>query len=187
MTHRKHWYSRRAWLDGWKIARYHPFHEIWILDESPAFYNNHEYRVVPDPEGWLPVYDPQPINIPGGHKLENKTIGGILYYHIIKEADPYAELKAAAKDPTKQIRHLGYNSDGEQAWSDWVSHKDTSIWSWKLPINNYEIRDKPKTKKVKLLAWITDSGTFFRAIDGTYVSSVWKRVPSEDKEIEVEF
>lgn len=133
MTRRKHWYSGRAWLDGWKIARYSPFHEMWLLDESPAFYNNHEYRVVPDSEGWLPVYNPQPVDIPGGHKLENKTIGGILCYRIIKEAD------------------------------------------------------KPKTKKVKLLAWLgTDHLYWYLESETKSLPKSWKRVPSEDKEIEVE-
>lgn len=174
MTRRKHWYEIRAWADGWEIEYQNPIHSNWLKTFNPSFFNKDIYRVVPDSEGWLPVYNPQPIDIPDGHKLENKTIDGILCYRIFKEADPYAALKAANKDPTKQIR-CGV------VWMDFGFD-----WKWDAQVSEYEIRDKPKTKKVKLLAWITDSGTFFRAIDGTYVSSFWKRVPSEDKEIEVE-
>jgi len=179
MTHRKHWYEIRAWADGWEIETQDAA-GIWFSASAPSFYEKSKYRIVPNSEGWLPIY-PQPIDIPDGHKLENKTIDGILCYRIIKE-DPYAELKAAAKDPTKQIRFLSGSC------KDWIdSNKDGTQWNFSFPPENYEIRDKLKpTKKVKLLAWITDSGTFFRAIDGTYVSSFWKRVPSEDKEIEVE-
>ena len=53
--------------------------------------------------------------------------------------DPYAELKAAAADPTKQIRYY-FAPDGE--WLAWVN----SPYPWDFTLNPkyYEIRDKPK-------------------------------------------
>jgi hypothetical protein len=89
--------------------------------------------------------------------------------------NPYRELKAAAADPTKQIRWQG----GE--WKDAEAN-----WEWASPPEEYEIRDKPKaTKKVKLLAWFNNS-TLFWYTEDTNVQPGWKRVPSEDKEVEVE-
>lgn len=49
--------------------------------------------------------------------------------------DPYAELRAAAKDPTKQIRC------GDGLWRD-----AGYIWYFNSPIDMYEIRDKPAKK-----------------------------------------
>jgi hypothetical protein len=88
--------------------------------------------------------------------------------------DPYRELKAAAADPTKQVRY----SSG-----DW---KDVgTTWAWSSPPEKYEIRDKPVEKrKVKLLAWI-NYGTLFWYTEDTDVQPSWIRVPSEDKEVEV--
>lgn len=61
-------------------------------------------------------------------------------YRIKEPVDPYAELKAAAKDPTKQIRFKNYH------W------KDAGYpWDFDGGIDNYKIRNKPRT--VKLLAW----------------------------------
>ena len=89
--------------------------------------------------------------------------------------DPYAALKEAAKDPTKQIRVIGSNK-----WLD-----AGTPWTWVWPPEDYEIRDKPKTtKKVKLLAYIDDWGEMHTRTQPTTVSG-WKRVPAEDKEIEV--
>ncbi len=71
------------------------------------------------------------------------------YEYRARPKDPYAELKKAAADPTKQ--------------------------------------DKPKTKKVKLEAWLTSS-MLTHFIEGSVndVPTGWKRVPSEDKTIKVE-
>jgi hypothetical protein len=89
--------------------------------------------------------------------------------------DPYAELKAAAKDPTKQI------SCDPNIWQD-----SGANWNWNMPVDCYQIRDKPKPKKqVKLLAWFDGTKLFLRTEDCNYLLSC-RRVPSEDKVIEVE-
>jgi hypothetical protein len=41
-------------------------------------------------------------------------------------------------------------------------------------------------KKVKMLAWLTLSGSFFLKAEGSPVPEDWLRVPAEDKIIEVE-
>jgi len=89
--------------------------------------------------------------------------------------DPYRELKEAAKDPTKQIRILGGN------WMD-----SDFPWTFDFFPVEYEIRDKPKPmKKVKLLAYYNGNSLFWsEKYNLTDFGS--KRVPSEDKEIEVE-
>ena len=97
--------------------------------------------------------------------------------------DPYAELKVAAQDPTKQIRCL---RDEMPMWSS-----DAFGWDFieKFPYrkpSDYEIRDKPKAmKQIKLQAWY-DGGRLFWQSDEYKVSRSCKRVPAEDKTIEVE-
>jgi hypothetical protein len=87
--------------------------------------------------------------------------------------DPYAELKAAAQDQTKQIRLIG----GE--WYD----AGERVWLWVHTPDSYKIRNKPAARKVKLLAWLV-AGELRWFTEDTCVSlQVWKRVPSEDKEI----
>ena len=102
-----------------------------------------------------------------------------VFDYRIAEIDPYAELKKAEADPTKQVKI--------KRWSNWV---DSGYpWSWNLHPEQYEIRDKPKPmNKVKLLAWFRPHDGFitWRAEDRTMIPTYWKRVPSEDKEIEVE-
>ena len=52
--------------------------------------------------------------------------------------------------------------------------------------SSYRLRDKPaEKKKVKLLAWI-NYGTLFWYTEDTDVQPSWIRVPSEDKEVEVD-
>lgn len=99
-------------------------------------------------------------------------------YRIKEVADPYAELKAAAADPTKQIRVKGH------PWVDGGYRPDH--WSWCHPVDQYEIRDKPRT--VKLLAWLrTDGFLTWRTTERHLPPSRdWRRVPSEDKTVEVE-
>lgn len=95
-------------------------------------------------------------------------------YRIKQPVDPYAELKAAAKDPTKQIRLAPY---GE--WTDYGF-----MWDWSFPPERYEIRDKPKPmKKIKLLAWLV-MGQLLLIEDGRTCSG--KRMPSQDIEGEIE-
>ena len=95
-------------------------------------------------------------------------------YRIKQPVDPYAELKAAAADPTKQVRIEGF---------DW---RDAGYdWRWDTPAECYEIRDKPKPlKKVKMLAWFDGGSLFWRTENYSY--SAYKRVPMQDKVIEVE-
>ena len=91
--------------------------------------------------------------------------------------DPYRELKEAAKDPTKQIRING--------GVDWVDAGEFN-WTWTASPSDYEIRDKPvEKKKVKLWAWLGDGELRWFSEDSNLNRQVWKRVPSEDKEIEV--
>jgi hypothetical protein len=62
---------------------------------------------------------------------------------IYRIKDPYAELKAAAADPTKEISaDLGKN---------WMGAGFR--WSWDIPPDCYQIRDKPKAK-VKMWQWV---------------------------------
>lgn len=92
-------------------------------------------------------------------------------YRIKQPVDPYAELKVAAVDPTKQIRCI---DDTGANWG-WIHHP-----------SRYEIRDKPKSmKKVKLLAWF--DGIQIRWVrENAPIGQTWKHVSYEDKEIEVE-
>ncbi len=96
------------------------------------------------------------------------------YAYRARPKDPYAELKAAANDPTKQIRYGG----------NWYDSSITT-WMWNAHPSEYEIRDKPKTKTIKLKAWLIGEQLAWRNA-ATKSSSSWKRVPSEDMEIEVE-
>ena len=56
-----------------------------------------------------------------------------------RPADPYAALKAAAKDPTKQIRVWEGN-----IWCGW--RNNDRFWAFDCPLEDYEIRDKPVVK-----------------------------------------
>ncbi len=177
----------RAYADGWKIE-HKRIDGSWVSCRYPFFFENWEYRVVPDENGWLPWYggecpvDPdtvvevmmRPCAGESG-KASNYSWGSIITaYRVIEEkVDPYAKLKAAAKDPTKQIRCGG-------AWAD-----AGTLWTWNRPVWKYEIRNKPT--KMKLRAWVyLKSGNLTWKKEGHSLPSEWKRVPSEDKEIEVE-
>jgi len=122
---------------------------------------------------WTPI----PTAIPHAFDFCN-------YFYRI--ADPYAELKAAAKDPTKQIR-LQYNKDcdGNGEYSEWMNagHR----WLWGNPPEDYEIRDKPKAKKVvKYRCWFStfDEQLHWLLHDPNGIG--WHRRPAFDKECEVE-
>lgn len=98
-------------------------------------------------------------------------------YHIKQPVDPYAELKAAAADPTKQVK-TKYCHEWRDAGRNWV---------WNLSASDYEIRDKPKPmKRVKLLAWFDGVSLLWRAEECPLLETLWKRIPSEDKVVEVE-
>lgn len=106
----------------------------------------------------------------------------ISFDYRIAEIDPYAELKKAEADPTKQIRLLDECGKGKH--SEW---KDSGYrWHWCFPPEDYEIRDKPKPmKKVKLLAWFTGERLTWMAEEYSPLEK-WRRVPIQDKVIEVE-
>jgi uncharacterized membrane protein len=89
----------------------------------------------------------------------------------------YAELKEAVVDPTKQVRWI----KGKGEWMD--AGYD---WGWHYPPENYEIRDKPKpVKQIKMQAWFDGLYLFWREENAPPMSH-WKRVPMQDKVIEVE-
>ena len=103
---------------------------------------------------------------------------------IFRLADPYRKLKEAANDPTKEIRFL--KSDGTH--SEWDIDDPCQFV---FAPDRYEIRDKPapkpKTRKVKLLGWFNGKHLMHQSYySGFNTLGIWKRVPGEDKEIEVE-
>lgn len=115
-------------------------------------------------------------------KIDCPTWDWNCYTYRIAKIDPYAELKAAALDPTKQIRCYPFAEDN----SDWVDSDKGNNWIWVYKPEQYQIRDKPKpVKKVKFLAYATSCGLSWYK-ENHSVESHWKRVPSEDKEVEIE-
>lgn len=102
-------------------------------------------------------------------------------YRVAEQGDPYAALKAAAKDPTKQIRCYPFAEDD----SDWINSDKGDGWTWYHSPDQYQIRDKPNPAKVKFLAYATNF-TLFWVQSNIEADCQWKRVPSEDKEVEVE-
>lgn len=89
-----------------------------------------------------------------------------------RRIDPYRELKEAAKDPTKQIRLIGY---------EWKDASDR--WLWVEPPENYEVRDKPAEKKlVKYLCYETPINALVWSRENVVVTNC-SRVPELDKEV----
>lgn len=194
----KHYYCIRAYADGWNIESKSSVG--WEHIPRPFFDEDREYRVVPDEDGWLPWYGGKcPLDgtvmvevkymhdIAGASNYANiirwghlYTAGDVIAYRVIKEVDPYAELKAAAKDPTKVIVHLPSTTVHEYPACVGFNFTDEPAC--------YEIRDKPK--KIKLLAWVEANGNLNWRKEGYEYGPcwtlIWKRIPSEDKEIEVE-
>lgn len=192
MTKHKHYYAIRAFADGWKIES--KGSAGWEPTVSPFFSDYREYRVTPDENGWLPWYGGEcPVDpdtdveiITRGNLISNSGKADdytwnttITAYRVIKEekVDPYAELKAAAKDPTKEV------------WLKATPYLPAlsvlGTPQWNFPPEEYEIRNKPT--KMKLRAWVyLKSGNLAWKKEGHSLPSEWKRVPSEDKEIEVE-
>ena len=82
----------------------------------------------------------------------------ILAQELRNKADPYADLKKAEADPTKEIRCF----DGEK-WREWeVGWGNGTRWAWCFPPENYEIRDKPvvKTAYRRLMRWTSGNITY---------------------------
>jgi hypothetical protein len=202
MTKHKHYYAIRAYADGWKIEYLTSSNNKWYPSEYPEFAKNLAYRVVPDEDGWLPWYGGE-CPVAAGTMVdvryrrvlvEEKAAyahlsrwehlpcdDDIVAYRIVEEAkvDPYAELRAAAKDPNKEIAIRGH-----EVTLGWHSGK---YWKFDYPVENYVVRDKPKVKKIKLLAWLGLNQLHWYTEEETKsLPKSWKRVPSEDKEIEVE-
>ncbi len=197
----KHYYTIRAFADGWKIEVEMNYRDgIWAPTDHPVFSKSGKYRVVPDENGWLPWYGGE-CPVDGTALVDVRLFNGkqeneialardyrwshnnneynIVAYRVVKKAvaDPYAELKAAAKDPTKVIVHLPSTTVHEYPACVGSNFTDEPAC--------YEIRNKPK--KVKLRAYIDGvSGELLWRLEGHKISSYWKRVPSEDKEVEVE-
>jgi hypothetical protein len=123
-----------------------------------------EYRTQTNPNYWNPSTTP--------------TWDWFTLDYRIKKVDPYAELKATNQPGSgKQIRVVGDANPWEDAGKDWV---------WCYRPDQYEIRDKPKpVKKVKLLAWFDGLYLFWREENAPPMSH-FKRVPMQDKVIEVE-
>lgn len=199
MTRKPHYYERRAHAEGWDVEVWNNEREKWVDTVFPLFLLDCKYRVVPDADGWLPwfgdedppVYgdvdyctlDGEEGSIADADSLRWKHIGhgsDIVKYRPTPEPiDPYAKLKAASADPTKQIRYT-FQDGITDGW-----HDAGFDWNWDGVLTNYEIRDKPKTTTVKLLAWF-NGNILIPQKEGTPVPDHWKRVPAEDKEIEVE-
>lgn len=206
MKRRPHYQERRAHADGWVIECRQEGMEAWSLVERPWFAESCEYRIIPDKDGWLPWYatedskcpvppdtqveietsDDQDLGaVPAGSLSWHDCGAGcsIVRYRIVQQAeiDPYAHLKAAAADPTKQIRFDG------GAWMDAAEE-----WSWAYAPERYEIRDKPAPhRKVKLHGFLRPRGGFMWAAEDSpdhrdAVVLKLRRVPSEDREVEVE-
>ena len=172
-------------------------------DDGGFFDEDREYRVVPDKDGWLPWYGGE-CPVDGTALVDVRLFNGkqeneialardyrwshnnneynIVAYRVVKKAvtDPYAELKAAAKDPTKVIVHLPSTTVHEYPACVGSNFTDEPAC--------YEIRNKPK--KMKLLAWVEANGNLNWRKEGYEYgpnwARIWKRVPSEDKEVEVE-
>ena len=97
-------------------------------------------------------------------------------YRIKEVADPYAELKAANTPGSgKQIRL--------RALKTW--HEAGHDWKFDAPVDQYEIRNKPR--RIKLLAWFdTTELRWLPESRTTAIGPNWKRMPNQDIEDEVE-
>ena len=150
----KHNYYIRAFADGWALMQYIHAKKAWYPIDYPNFHPDAEYRVVPDEDGWLPWYGGKcpvaamtvvevryksgpSIGVAEAHFIRWEY-GDVIAYRVIEEkADPYAELKAAAKDPTKQIKYT--YPDGDTSGCHDYNHD----WSFHGLLIGYEICDEP--------------------------------------------
>jgi len=161
------------------------------------------------------VYGPYPASSLQWNRDYNKKIVSYRVVQVA-EVDPYAELKAASVDPNKQIKAWGGDwEDSDYTWT-WSARpenyeirdkpckcgaKTTATCPGEfepgcdLGANEKFVKVVPtipakKTKKVRLIAWLGADHVLrhveegFITTDGPYRDVF--RVPSEDKEIEVE-
>jgi len=120
-----------------------PLGFIWrwkAKEHEPQDINPWQFRDAPVNESNFHLLDVIPV-------CECKAVND--YRVRDKPADPYAEPRAAAADPTKEIRMR--HASGE--WSDWASGP---VWEFDCPPDRYEIRDKPK---VKMWQWLIQRGS----------------------------
>jgi hypothetical protein len=197
MKRRSHYQERRAHADGWKV---------WELFGNKEFIASRftpdgVYEIEPDKDGWVPFYATEDSVCPvdggqmvevdhfedkevrrfkgkaGDTRWEKTSQFNITRYRLVKEVDPYAELKAAEKAGETIQAIVGC------VWRDCFGDL---VWS--QPPEQYRV--KPKTKTIKLSAYIT-RGELRWFTDARYSLSAAAedneitRVPSEDKEIEV--
>lgn len=74
---------------------------------------------------------------------------------------------------------IEFRSHEAYKWSNWTGNSWDSGWKFRgRPA-------RPKTKTVKLLAYLDLQGEFRRVNEKSFTNSNWIRVTSEDKEIEV--
>jgi hypothetical protein len=109
-------------------------------------YNGYTVTGITNTAHTSPRHPPQVIYVGDNGNLWSLPLDqwpGKLIPEEPRQHDPYAELKAAAADPTKQV-----SADFGRTW--WMAGKD---WEWNLPPGCYQVRDKPKTK-VKMWQWI---------------------------------
>jgi len=146
----------KQWADGVEIEYFDTYKKCWIPTVlGPAWDPGMRYRIK-DPYRELKEAAADPnkeirlLKSDGNGKHSPWQSAGYGWewvfppeeYEIRDKPDPYAELKAAAKDPTKQIRY---------GWGEWQDCGGN--FEWTAPVDCYEIRDKPKAK-VKMWQWV---------------------------------
>ena len=90
------------------------------------------------------------------------------------------------EETLEAIKVMQHYADGGEVSMGYVSVLHPS-WNWKK--YKYRIKE-PATKKIKLEAWVDHSGQLSwhteDSVLNEYIDNRWKRVPSEDKWVEVE-
>jgi hypothetical protein len=99
-----------------------------------------------------------------------------------RRKDPYRELKEARAAGKVIQWYSGSSLNNTGEWCD----QDGYCIVWYYPPERYRVKPEPTTKKVKLLAYVSGAaGELVWRKEGYFMTG-WQRVPSEDKEIEVE-
>ena len=92
----------------------------------------------------------------------------------------------ATREETKRmIEVMQAYVDGAEIYTGGGAYISQPNWDWR----NSVYTTKPTTRKVKLLAWFCggiEHGSLFWTKENAIQLNHWKRVPSEDKEIEIE-
>lgn len=77
---------------------------------------------------------------------------------------------------------------GEEIWLRDDTHISWGLWDggdWRRAWKFRSRPAQPKTKKVKVLGWMSMAGQIVRYAEGVAMAPGYKRAPSEDREIEV--